>query len=176
MLIDVALDHVLAKPARQRLSRDERVAHHVGEIVLEPAGQRYGKALLRPVHEAARQPAGEGLLEDVLVPPPSRELVTSGKARCELDQLVIEEGRAALERVRHAGDVDLEQDVLGEVGGEVQVEIPVENIVRGALEARGEIVDGGRAPGALAEIRRDHAFFLGVGEERKQVLVARDAG
>src|SRR5262249_16624768 len=96
VLIDVTLDHVLAEPARERCFRYQGAPHQVRNILFRPARKRHRKALPGSIHEPGWQPGGERLLEDVLVASRRRELVVAGQSRRELDQLVIEKGRAAL--------------------------------------------------------------------------------
>ena len=58
------------------------------------------------------------------------ELPGGRKRRDELDELVVEQRRADLQRVRHAHPVDLDQDVVAEVRGDVDVEDSIDGVGR----------------------------------------------
>ena len=69
---------------------------------------------------------------------------------------MVEEGHANFERVRHAGDIHLEQDVFRQVGGLVHVEPAVDRVgagvphferrrAGGKLEVRGVAFSGAAA-------------------------------
>src|SRR3954469_18918266 len=95
MILDHSRDGLIPYPRRKRLSSQESLPHEFAEFALYPAAQRHGESLLGPVHETLRQPPGECFLENVLVTPERRELVSAREARRELDELMIKKGRSA---------------------------------------------------------------------------------
>ena len=75
----------------------------------------------------------------------------------ELEHLVVEERRAELERVRHRGDVGLEQQVAGEVGADVEPLEPRDALAGGAeeLPGRRRLAHERRLPELGAQLGRE---------------------
>ena len=67
---------------------------------------------------------------------PAVHLALGRQPRDELDELMIEQRRPGLERVRHRGPIHLHQQVLGQVGEQVRPKQSVDRIEPGQREAR----------------------------------------
>ena len=92
------------------------------------------KPFFGPVGDARRQDVRHRALQQVLGVEAS-ELEPGGHAAEELDQIDVQERRAHLERARHAGPIDLRQDVVLEIGLRIDVEQSFEAVRRrGVLE------------------------------------------
>ena len=107
-----------APPARAA-ARPSRAA---GRAARSPIGSR--EAGLRPIHQRRRDvaiddPAEQPLAAAVAEPHRQRQ------PPHEVDQPVIEQRRARLEARRHAGAIDLHQDVVVQVAGEVLEDHPL---------------------------------------------------
>ena len=86
----------------------------------EPAADRDAEAHLGAGPDRRRQEVGERLLEhDLGAARAEPELAVDRHRGGQLDDPVVQERPAALEAVRHAGQVDLDQQVAGQVGQEV---------------------------------------------------------
>ena len=72
------------------------------------------------------QPRAQRLAQDPLLLPAADLVLRRDRGR-ELHHLVVQEGRARLERVGHGGDVDLRDEVVDEVGPGVDLEHPVDH-------------------------------------------------
>ena len=91
-------------------------------------------------------------LQEVLRREPA-ELQIGRQAGAELHELVVEEGRAALEPVRHGRDVDLHEQVVGEIRLAVDLERGVHQVgALGAAEGRRQVLDRVAIPGRAAEL------------------------
>ena len=95
----------------------------------------------------------------------------------ELDHLVVQEGRAHLERGRHAHPVDLDQDVVGEPGLEVHVEELAQRVEARARasKCRANAVEGIVAAEVSAELGRQERRLVGRAAEERQVAESRRA-
>ena len=98
---------------------------------------------------AARAPAAAGTCSAVL------QLQRRRHARGELEQLVIEQRLARLERDRHAHAIDLGQDVVDHVGLDVDVQRAIERIA--ATRRRGRRRGSWRARSAAADLSAEVA-------------------
>jgi len=109
----------------------QQFVRHRGERSPEPFADRGLEAVLGAVDDLARDPAFQQPAEQVLA---STVLHLEGRRnrRGKLEQLVIEQRYACLERNSHAHLVDLGQDIVDEVGLDVDVECPVQRIGRRA--------------------------------------------
>ena len=100
-----------------------------------------------------------------------RDLQPGRDARGELHQLVVEERRARLERVGHGGDVDLRQQVAGQVGRDVDVEHLVDDVRRPTSPPRRR---RSRRGAARLGVRREVGLVERVAQRQvEQLLVAR---
>src|SRR5213594_3812460 len=102
----------------------EVVEQDLADVVLtrtaEPAVERHAKAHLPALHDRLGQQVGDGALERVLRLAVA-ELEARRKVGDELDEDVIEQRDARLQRHQHARPVDLREDVLRKVGLHVDV-------------------------------------------------------
>ena len=101
-----------------------------------PGGERHREAHLRPRRGSTRGSRSLHRLAQDALGREARQLPLVGQRRGELDQLVIEERHAALDRRRHAHLVLLHQQ-LDQVGLDVGVEQPIEQ--RAAAVRRVEV-------------------------------------
>ena len=83
-----------------------------------------------------------------------RTFSSAGIERRELHQLVVEERRARLERVGHRRDVDLRDQVAGEVGRDVDLEHLVDDVGAGGRAPRPRRSRRGGAPSPAANAGR----------------------
>ena len=124
---------------------------------------------------------------------PPRKRSSAGSGGGELEHAMIEERRARLEAVRHAREVHLHEDVLGQIRHHLGEADPVEDFASGlglvhpradaaALRLREEAAHRLRVEPALLGIREDadHPRVarpeVGVGHAVEAVDVAREAG
>ncbi len=84
----------------------------------EPGAERYGKAQLRVVQDLGRHEPADHTSEDVF-PHAVADLQSRGQRERVLDERMVEQRDARLERDGHASPVHLGQNVSGEVGGDV---------------------------------------------------------
>ena len=98
---------------------EQHVAGEVAQIAAEPARERDAEARLPAPCHLRRQEVGERASQRLLSLPPL-QLQRVGQREAELEHLVVEQRRAQLERVGHRGDVGLQQQVAGQVGGDVE--------------------------------------------------------
>ena len=150
---------------------EQQLAHEAPEPAPEPVPERHREAVLRPVDDRVRQDPPHGLLEHVLRRAAAQVELRRDRRR-ELDQLVIEQRHASLDRVRHAHPVDLGEDVQRQVAFEVQVLQRREPPSVG----RGQVL-GFRAPRIVLREQREHvvaeqALLLVPPEQRRRVQVA----
>ena len=103
--------------------------------------QRNGKTHLRPIHDLARQVRLHGPLEQNLALL-AADLERGRQAGQPLDERMVHQRLAHLQRVRHAGPVDLGIDVADQIGLEVEVLDERDGIVGTRATRRG----GGRPP------------------------------
>ena len=103
--------------------------------------QRNRKAHLVPVQESCDRYGSSAFLK-MYLPSPPPQLQSDGRPRRPLHELMVQQRHAHLERVRHAGAVDLGQDVARQLGLQVDV-----------LDQRQRIV-GRRAGGVAARTPR----------------------
>ena len=104
---------------RSQARRRELVVERLAQLALEPLGDRDPEALLRRGRDPGRQRVRHRPLQQVLRVE-AAQLEARRHAAEELDELDVEEGRAHLERARHARPVDLHQDVVLQVGRRVR--------------------------------------------------------
>src|SRR4029434_6831559 len=90
------------------------------ERTAEPSRERYGEAHFRPVQDLPRQPRLHRLLEEPLAFL-SVDLHRRWKSCEPFNERMIHEGLTHLERVRHAGPVDLRVDIADQVCLEVEI-------------------------------------------------------
>ena len=111
-----ARDVLLAEvSAAERVPVEQHVARVVAQLVAEPFGQRQPEAALGRVEHLVRHPAAQRPAQgDLLLP--AADLVARRQRGRELHQLVVEQRRPRLERRRHRRDVDLHEQVVGQVG------------------------------------------------------------
>ena len=111
-----------ARPCPRGTSRGRvasTIARELAQVVAEPAAERDAEAALparRDVGEAGRRRTRGAARPS----PRGRGSSAVGQREPELDDLVVEERRAQLERVRHRRDVRLQQQVAGQVRREVE--------------------------------------------------------
>src|SRR5580765_7115590 len=90
---------------------EEKIVGRVAQVAAQPGGQRNREALLGPVHVEAGKPWGQVALEEELGDGPAI-LELRRQPGGELDDLVVEQRRAYLERRGHAHPVHLYEDVV----------------------------------------------------------------
>src|SRR5438552_7352623 len=160
--LDVPRVEEAAPPGRLR---QEQLADEGAQPAAEPAAQGDGKALLGPAEDRRGDEAAQRALEDVLARP-SPQLQLGGDGGRELDELVVQQGHARLDRVGHAHAVHLGEDVEREVLLDVQVlerrePVPI---------SRAQV--GGRLPPGIArrhqreDLGREQLTLLLAPEER----------
>ena len=88
----------------------------------------HAESPLGPAQDRLRQEILDGAPQDDLARP--AQLVAAGQARGELDQRMVQERRARLQAVGHGRDVDLGQEVAGQVRHRVRVERAPEQVRR----------------------------------------------
>ena len=84
----------------------------------EPGTDGYGKPQLGVIEDRGRHQPADRTAED-LFPHAVADLQSRRQRERELDERMVEQRHARLERYRHAHPVHLGQDVAGEVGGDV---------------------------------------------------------
>ncbi len=102
-----------------RMSRAQRA-----QVAAEPARERHREALLRAGRGSSSGSQPRSASRRIHFFSRAADLQLGGNRRGELHQLVVEERRAGLERVGHRRDVDLRDQVVGEVGRDVDLEHP----------------------------------------------------
>ena len=117
------------------------------------------------------QDVRERRLEEPLEPPP-RDLHRGRDGQARLDEPVVAERRPQLERVRHAHPVRHDEEVVGQVGREVDAEGPVQRVAVAVGLERAPLrrVHGGRQQ--RAERGRREPRQLLVAEEARPAQVA----
>ena len=124
--------------ALQARRRQQRVGEQLAQVAAEPDAERHAEALLAPVEDVARQQRGRHFLQHVLAPA-VLDLQRRRQRGRELDDLVVEQRHARLDRVRHAHAIDLRQHVLRQVGLGVEPHhLARPRQLREALEVAGE--------------------------------------
>ena len=86
----------------------------------KPARQWHRKPHLAPVKNFVGKIGFQCLLEDILAFMPM-QLVGHGQSRYPFHELMIQQRDANLQRMRHAGAVDLGQDIADQIGLHIQV-------------------------------------------------------
>ncbi len=114
----------------------EKVVEQGAEGAAKPACDRNAKPLLGTVENRMRQALSGRFLEDALRLT-SAEFPGGGHRLDEIDQPRVEHGSADFQAASHAGAVDLEEDVFGEIGLLVEQE-RVRQRVRCGCQTRGE--------------------------------------
>ncbi len=160
------------QPTRPRALGEQRVPREVVQLAGQPVPRRQREAALLPVDDRGRQQVGEGLLEQELSLVVT-QLRPPGQARAQLDDVVIDERRARLEAMGHARDVDLRQDVVGQVGVDVERAQSVDHRrVRGHRQVGRESLGRVVGPESLGQRRRVEARPLVEREVRHELQVA----
>ena len=154
MAIDEARDRAnIEKATIAHLFAGEGQTQAVRAQTSELARERGRKALLGAVKILAGHIGLERPLQDVF-PLALVQPKIARQGRRPLDQHVIEEGNARLERGRHARAVDLGQDVAGEIGLDVDVLRTRDWIVRAGLpHVAGDELGGVVIPHSRAHLR-----------------------
>ena len=122
----VVEDAAIAQPAVEQ----QRVDHR-RQRPAQPRADRRFEAVLRPIDDGFRDAPLEQPAQQVLAPA-VLQLQARRHRGGELEQLVIEQRLARLERHGHAHPVDLGHDVVDQVGLHVDVQRAVERILRRA--------------------------------------------
>src|SRR5271157_1537935 len=104
-----------------QLISTQGLLHQRPQLVPHPTGDGNGEPALLPVDNIVRKPTLHGLLQDVL-DLEAAHLEAAGQPFGKLNQAVIEKWRAHLQRARHAGAIDLHQQVILQVQAKIQVE------------------------------------------------------
>ncbi len=101
-------------PRLRRHGIEQDVAELVLELIAKPAADRNTEAHLRPCSDRRGQEIGECLLEHDLGTAAARlHLAVERHRRGQLDDSVVQKWSSAFQAVRHAGQVDLDQEVAG---------------------------------------------------------------
>ncbi len=137
---------------------EEHLGGEPAQPAPEPVADRDAEARLPTARDLGWQRVGERLPERLLAAE-AASLQPVGERDAELEHLVVEERRAELERVRHRGDVGLQQQVAGKVGLHVEALQPG----HAAARRRAEEAPGGngvghelRLPQLGTQRRREH--------------------
>ncbi len=162
--------------ARTRCRAKQQVARHRRERPAQPFAGRGLEPVLRPREDVVGDPPLEELAEQVFGAA-RVQLQADRHGGGELDELVVEQWHARLERHGHAHLVDLRQNVVEQVRPHVNKERPVHRVRRRAvgvdLTEPGErivIADGG------PELRRVEPIAHPVLEETVDVLLGARLG
>ena len=110
---------------RQRVRREQGVAHGAVELPAEPVGDGHGEATLAGSGAFRRQPLARGFPEQPL-PDAGAELRAGRKPRGPLDQAVVEEGHPQLLRGGHGHLVRLDQQIVRQPDAPVELQHPLE--------------------------------------------------
>ena len=102
-------------PAIDRCRIEKDIPGVVAQVGAKPIVNGQPETSLRRIQDLVGNPAARRVLQPDLVGM-AAELVAGGQRRGELHELVVEQRRAPLQRVRHGGDVDLRQQIVGKVG------------------------------------------------------------
>ena len=97
------------------------VAHALPQRPAEPARQRHRKAHLRPVQHLVAAGCGSIAFLSSHLPSCRANLQRRRQGREPFDQRVVHQRLTHLERVRHAGPVDLGIDVADQIGLQIEV-------------------------------------------------------
>jgi hypothetical protein len=116
--------HAVEEPTLACPTVEQHVAHHPSPRSARPDAERHREPHLRAAEDRLGEQVLRRLAQHALGGEPG-ELPLGGHRRDELDQLVIEERHAALDRCRHAHLVLLHQQ-FDQVSLDVGVEHPVE--------------------------------------------------
>ena len=128
-------DAVVEVVATSRLPVEEHVVRDLAKVAAEPVGKWRLEAALGGVQDLVWYPAPKcDSQSDLLLRAP--DLETCRQRRGELHELVVEEWRAALERARHRGDIDLGEEVIRQIGRGVRIEQTVQERVPRRLTPR----------------------------------------
>src|SRR5262249_45473970 len=149
-------------PAAQPLRR-EQVLRPAAQRAAQPGRERDPEPLLRAVEERARHVALEHAPQQPLALP-SAPLEPDRQPPRELDDAVVEQRAAHLEAHAHARAIDLGEDVLGQVPGEVEELHALERLGEPA-PARRVVEQAPRRSRARDEAPRVGAARAGAGEE-----------
>ena len=125
VLVDEPVDErrlEIAALARSR--RLEHVGEQLGQAAAEPDAERHAEALLLPVEDRRRQQRAHATSFSTCLRRPFVILKRRRQRRREVDDLVVEQRHARLDRVRHAHAIDLRQHVFGQIGLEVEAHHP----------------------------------------------------
>ena len=160
MLVEQPFDGRGAEPAaRARRLAEQEVARERAQLAAEPRGERNAEAALAAAGDARREIVCERAAQRDLAFA-AAPLQVVGQREAELDDAMVEQRRAQLERVRHRRDVRLRQEVAGQVGLDVE-----------ALEP----CDAVRHAAAQQEARREKRADLGPRVVRPELRGARSS-
>src|SRR5437762_9965100 len=104
---------------RREPGAEDGIAQSLPQRPAEPARQRNREALLGPVQDLARQIRLHRLLQQVLALL-TADLQCGRQGRQPFHQRMIHQRLADLERMGHAGSIDLGVDVADQIGFEIQ--------------------------------------------------------
>src|SRR5215831_11523523 len=100
--------------------REQQITRKRRQLSPEPRGERHGKAMFGTVDDVVWKNAAHRLFEEVLRGA-AMQTQTRGQLRRKLDDVMIEQWRPCLDRVRHRHAIDFGQDVERQVVIEVAV-------------------------------------------------------
>ena len=130
MRLENAIEIARIEEPRVEESRPEhRLTDPRAKRPAEPLGNGHGEAHLWPIEDFARQQWLHRFLQQVL-PFRAPDLQRRGQRSQPFDERVVHQGLANLERVRHAGAIDLRVDITDQVGVQVDVLDERERILR----------------------------------------------
>src|SRR4030095_570593 len=161
MLVPHTRDGLWSNVSAVRPVRGEKkIMSGVAQIAAQPATQGDREALLGPVHVEAGKPWGQVALEEELGDRPAILELGRQPGR-ELDDLVVEQRRAYLERRGHAHPVNFHEDVVVKPRLEVHIKDLGQRIgVPDALEVTRESLEGVVVPRLLEKLRRAEGLLL----------------
>ena len=140
---------VAALEARRR---QQRVGEELPEISAEPRAKRYAEPLLAPIQNLGRQQRRRDFLQHVLAAA-ILDLQRRRQRRRELDDVVVEQRDARLDRVRHAHAIDFREHVFGKI----RVGVEAHHLTRP------------RQMRVALEVRREPRLGIGILEVTKQL-------
>ena len=117
----------IKQSAQRRLAAEQPLLHESARLAIggEPVRQRDTETLLLPMHEAlreiARQQAFQHQLSGQLTVRIGADVEAFRHLRQQIPHPYIHQRRARLERVRHARDIDLRQDVVRKVCRRIEI-------------------------------------------------------
>ncbi|MEZ5121313.1 MAG: hypothetical protein R2736_07030 [Solirubrobacterales bacterium] len=107
-------------------------ARVLAQLARQPVADRDREALLGPVERLVGDPAAQRLAEDPLLLAPAH-LQLRRDGRRQRHEVGVQQRRPGLEAVRHGGDVDLGDEVVGQMRAAVDVEHAADDVGRPRL-------------------------------------------